>query len=157
MKQNAGQIPPFLGWNSRTPGVDFILKVYYTYCINPEASMDKQRAHERRKAMSFTPVYDSHSNVLLGYLGDLTLQGALLVGEKPVEANRKLTLAIEFRETSETPANRMLIPARVAWCRREDHLTFYNSGLEFTEMSEANKNVIEAILERFRFVREIPT
>ena len=119
--------------------------------------MSKQRNEERRKVMTFTPVYDNHANILLGYLGDLTLQGALLVGEKPVEIDRILTLAIEFRETSETPATRMIIPARVAWCRQEEHRTGYNSGLEFREMTEGNKKVIEAILERFRFSREMPT
>ena len=119
--------------------------------------MNEHRKEDRRKVMTFTPVYDLHENILLGYLGDLTLQGALMVSEKPMEPDRKITLAIEFRETSEIPATRMTIPAHVAWCRQEEHLTYYNTGFEFQEMTGQNKRVIEAILERYRFSREMPT
>ena len=118
--------------------------------------MKKPRISERRKVLSFTPVYDLGTNDLLGYLGDLTLQGALLVGEKPMEAGKNLTLWIEFREASEIPGNRLTIPAHVAWCRREEHLTYFNTGLEFLEMTGSNKDLIEAVLERYRFNREIP-
>jgi hypothetical protein len=118
--------------------------------------MSDQRKGERRKVMTFTPVYDFHANILLGYLGDLTLQGALMVGEKPIEINRDLTLAIEFRETSETPATRMKIPAHVTWCRKEEHQTHYNTGLRFLEMTDPNKKVIEAVLSKYQFNREFP-
>jgi c-di-GMP-binding flagellar brake protein YcgR len=118
--------------------------------------MSKLRMEKRRKVMTFTPVYDLHANVLLGYLGDLTLKGALMVSERPVEVNRTLNLAIEFRETSEVPATRMTIPARVAWCRQEERQTYYNIGMQFLEMTEQNKKVIEAILEKHQFSRKMP-
>ena len=119
--------------------------------------MSKLRMEKRRKVMTFTPVYDLHTNILLGYLGDLTLMGTLMVSEGPVEINRTLTLAIEFRETSEIPATRMTIPARVVWCRQEEHRTYYNTGMEFMEMTEQNKKVIEAILEKHQFSRKMPS
>lgn len=118
--------------------------------------MSEHRKEDRRKVMTFTPVYDHSDGTLLGYLGDLTLQGALMVSEKPVEPDRIITLAIEFRETSEIPSTRMTIPARVAWCRQEEHLTYYNTGFEFLEMTPRNKGVIETILERYQFRRDIP-
>jgi len=118
--------------------------------------MSKLRMEKRRKVMTFTPVYDLYSNSLLGYLGDLTMKGALMVSEKPVEINRFLTLAIEFRKTSEIAATRMTIPARVAWCKLEEHRTYFNTGLEFQAISEQNKKVIEAILKRFQFSHEMP-
>ena len=118
--------------------------------------MSKLRMEKRRKVMTFTPVYDLHANRLLGYLGDLTLKGGLLVSEGPVEIDRTLTLAIEFRKTSEKPGTRITIPARVAWCKLEDHRTYYNTGLEFQEMSEQNKKVIDAILKKYQFSREMP-
>ncbi|MCJ7435575.1 MAG: PilZ domain-containing protein [Anaerolineales bacterium] len=119
--------------------------------------MSKLRMEKRKKVMTFTPVYDLHANILLGYLGDLTLMGALMVSEGPVEIDRTLTLAIEFRKSSEKPARRMTIPARVVWCRQEEHRTYYNTGMEFLEISEQNKKVIEAVLEKYQFNREMPS
>ena len=118
--------------------------------------MSKLRMEKRRKVMTFTPVFDLHAKILLGYLGDLTLNGALMVSEKPVEIDQNLTLAIEFRKSSEKPATRMKIPARVAWCKQEEHHTYYNTGLEFLEITEKNKKVIEAVLEKYQISHEMP-
>ena len=117
--------------------------------------MSKLRMEKRRKVMTFTPVYDLQANILLGYLGDLTLKGALMVSEGPVEIDRTLNLAIEFRETSDIPATRITIPARVAWCKQEEHRTYYNTGMEFIEMTEQNKKVIVAILEKHQSSRKM--
>ena len=119
--------------------------------------MSEQRKIERKLLTTFTPVYDLHKKTLLGYLGDLTLQGAMLVGNKPVEINQDLTLAIEFHETPEIPATRMIIPARVAWCKHEKHSTYFNTGVEFLELTNENKLVIVVILERYEFRKEMPT
>jgi len=119
--------------------------------------MSKLRMERRRKLMTFTPVHDVHTNTLLGYLGDLTLKGALMVSEKPVEVGRTLTMTIEFHETPEkSPAMHMIISARVAWCKLEEHHTHYNTGLEFLEMIEQNKKVIEAVLEKYEISRKMP-
>jgi hypothetical protein len=50
----------------------------------------------------------------------------------------------------------MTIPARVAWCRQEEHRTYYNTGLEFLETTEQNKKAIEAILKKYQFSRDMP-
>jgi hypothetical protein len=122
-----------------------------------EAAMGEQRKEERKKLLTFTPVFDTGRNILLGYLGDLTLQGAMLVGNTPAEVDKNMTLAIEFHETPEIPATRMTIPARVAWCRREKNSAYFNTGVEFLELTVENKVVIEAILERYQFRQEPPT
>lgn len=106
--------------------------------------------------MTYTPVYNLDTEVLLGYLGDLTLKGALLVSEGPIKIDQTLTLAIEFRQTSDKPASRMTIPARVAWCKQEEHRAYYNTGLEFRLVTDQNKKIIEEVLEKHQFNRDMP-
>jgi hypothetical protein len=118
--------------------------------------MSEQRKVERKILISFTPVYDLRGNTLLGYLRDLTLQGAMVLGAKPVEINRKLTLAIDFHATPEIPATRMTVPTRVAWCKQELHSADYATGMEFLELTDQNKMLIIAVLERFQFRQESP-
>ena len=119
--------------------------------------MSEARKETRRKGTTFTPVYDFESKVLLGYLADLTLVGALLVSEEPIETDRYLPLEVEFRESSEIPADaRMIISARVVWCELEPHQTYYGTGLEFLEVSGENKQVIEEILKKYEFSRKMP-
>ncbi len=118
--------------------------------------MDEHRKSERKKLLTFTPVYNSSKTSLLGYLGDLSLQGAMLIGEKPMEINTQITLVIEFPQTIEFPARRVRIPARVAWCKREEKTQYYNTGFEFLKVDQLYKPFIEAILERYQFQRVTP-
>lgn len=120
--------------------------------IKENPLMNEQRKNERRKLIAFTPVYDSQHKVL-GYLGDLSKEGALLVGEKPMEVNTEMTLMIDFPATPELPARRVVIPVRVAWCRQEKGTQYFNTGFEFQEINEQNKTTIEAILHRYQFRR----
>lgn len=114
--------------------------------------MPTQRKESRRKLMAFTPVYDLRYKTLLGYIGDLTLKGAMVIGEKPIEADSHFILGIEFPESPLTlTATRIVIPARAAWCRQDDSPQSFNIGFEFTEVSAENTVIIEAILDRYQF------
>lgn len=113
--------------------------------------MSDHRKEARKKLIAFTPVHDLLRKTLLGYVGDLTLQGVMVVGEKPVEINRNLTLGIQFPESlPDTPAMRIVIPARAAWCRQTDGPQF-NIGFEFIDVSPEDANVIETVLKRYQF------
>lgn len=113
--------------------------------------MSELRKDERKKMVAFMPVYELHQNRLIGYLGDLTLQGALVVGETALEVGKRMTLGIEFRPTPETPLTRMVFTVRVAWSRQEGNNRECNNGVEFIELSKEKKELIEAILERYQF------
>jgi hypothetical protein len=114
--------------------------------------MSTERKEPRRKLMAFTPVYDLRHKTLLGFIGDLTLKGAMIVGEKPLEIETHFILGVEFPEAPPTmTATRIVVPARVAWCRQEDGPHSFNIGFEFIEVSAENAAVIEAVLERYQF------
>lgn len=113
--------------------------------------MSERRKVERKRLVSFTPVYDLHKDELLGYLGDLTQQGAMLLGNKMIENDHRLILAIEFPKTPVTSAARILIPSRVAWCRKEENTAYFNTGFEFLVMTENSQDLIETVLDWFQF------
>jgi hypothetical protein len=114
--------------------------------------MSDRRKETRRKLMAFTPVYDLHPRVLLGYLGDLTLRGALVIGAKLVTINKETLLEILFR--SDEPGMTVFpitIPARIAWCRPDEDPHYYNIGVEFNEVTAEHEELFQKILERYHF------
>jgi hypothetical protein len=113
--------------------------------------MSEHRKEERKKLTSFILVHALPENVLLGYLGDMTLHGAMVVGNKPVEINNEMTVSIEFNEIPGIPSTKLTFPVRAAWCKHEAESPYYNTGIEFLELSNRNKKVIEALLERYQF------
>lgn len=117
--------------------------------------MTNQRKTERVKAMIFTAVYELHGHILLGFLGDLTTEGAMVVGEKPVETNRDITLSIEFQGATEVPGGRLTIPAHVTWCNVDEDTAYYHTGFKFLELTDQNKEIIEALVERYKFSNDL--
>ena len=119
--------------------------------------MDNKRKEERKNLMAFTPVYGLNPKTLLGYVEDLTVHGAMIIGEKPVEVNKQVTLLIEVPGAlPESTTPRLRIPARVAWCRPEDKPDYYDIGLEFVDPSPEETRMIEAVLKRYEFRRDLP-
>ena len=115
--------------------------------------MDDRRKETRKKVMAFTPVRDSSRGVLLGYLGDLTMQGAKVIGEKPLELRSQVTLAIDL--PSELPgisARRLVIPAQVARCvQDQDGPHEFDLGFQFIQVNAEQAKIIQALLDRYHF------
>lgn len=113
--------------------------------------MSDHRKEARKKLIAFTPVHDLTRKTLLGYVGDLTLQGLMVIGEKSVEINQNFTLGIQFPESlPDTPAMRIVISARAAWCRQTDGPQF-NIGFEFINVSPEDASTIESVIKRYQF------
>ena len=114
--------------------------------------MDERRKEPRRRLTAFTPVYDLHPRILLGYLGDLNLLGAMVIGANLTTINKQTTLEIRFPgELSHITVLPVFIPARIAWCRPDENPKYYNIGIAFTQVSPEHKDIFERILERYHF------
>lgn len=119
--------------------------------------MQERRKKPRKALMAYTQVFDLYGGYLLGYLGDLNTLGAMVIGDKPMEANTKLTLAIELPELEGIQATRMTILARVAWTEPDVSPNYYNVGFEFQNVTPEQVNIIEAIMRQYEFQRKAPT
>jgi hypothetical protein len=114
--------------------------------------MSDRRQETRRRFTAFTPVFDLQPRVLLGYLGDLNMRGALVIGNKLTTIDKETILEIIFpSELADISVIPVTIPARIAWCRPDDNSPSYNIGVEFTEVTPLHKDLIQQILERYHF------
>lgn len=118
--------------------------------------MRERRKQERKTLMAYTQVFDLYGGFLLGYLGDLTLQGAMIISEIPQKRHTEITLAFELPELVQSNIPRMVLPARVVWCEHDLSPQFFNVGFEFKEVTEQQKKLIEAIIKEYEFRRDIP-
>jgi Tfp pilus assembly protein PilZ len=118
--------------------------------------MQERRKQPRKQIMAYTQVFDLYGGTLLGYLGDMNLGGIMVIGDREMDINTKLTLAIELPELQGITAPRMTIPARVAWCEPDISPQFFNIGLEFQKLQADQANIISAIMENYEFRRDVP-
>jgi len=114
--------------------------------------VSERRKDTRRRLTKFTPVYDLHPRILLGYLADLTLRGALLIGTNLTTINKETTLEIDFpSDLPDIPIFQITIPSRIAWCRQDESPQYYSIGVEFLEVTPEHAEIFQHILERYYF------
>jgi len=118
--------------------------------------MRERRKQERKSLMAYTQVFDLYGGFLLGYLGDLTLQGAMIISEREYPKDTEITLSLEIPELPNIKTQRMTLPARVAWCEQDLSPQFFNVGFEFKETPKEQQELIEAIIQQYEFRRDTP-
>ena len=111
--------------------------------------MSDRRQETRKRFTAFTPVYDLYPRTLLGYLGDLNLRGAMIIGNKISTINKATILEIIFPgELADITVVPITIPARIAWCRTDEQSQSYSIGVEFTELTPLHKDLFERVLHK---------
>jgi Tfp pilus assembly protein PilZ len=101
-------------------------------------------------------VFDLYGGNLIGYLGDLTVSGVMIISERSLKPQTEITLAIELPELPEIKPTRMSLLARVIWCQQDLSPQYFNIGLEFKEVAPNHKRLIESIIKNYEFRRDVP-
>jgi hypothetical protein len=106
--------------------------------------------------MSYSQVYDLSDGRLIGYLGDITLLGAMVISDHPFQENRNLSISVELPELPGIPDTSIIISVRVAYCHQDISPDYYNVGLEFNTTTEKQNRIIQAIMDNYEFRRQTP-
>ena len=118
--------------------------------------MQDRRKLPRKDLMSYSQVFDLSRGKLIGYLGDLTSIGAMVIGDEPLKVEEKLTISIQLPELPKINATRLTLPVRVVRCHQDISPEYFNIGVEFDEVTEEQKKIIEAVLDNYEFRRQPP-
>lgn len=118
--------------------------------------MQERRKQPRKDLMSYSQVFDVHGGYLIGYLGDLTASGAMVISDAPITPEKELTIQIQLPELEGFSDESITVPIRVAWCRQDLSPEYFNVGMEFKKLTGRQQEIIEAILENYEFRRQKP-
>ena len=118
--------------------------------------MQERRKQPRTDLMSYSQVFDLTQGKLIGYLGDLTLIGAMVIGDEPLPVDDKLTISIQLPELPKINATQLTLPVRVVRCHQDISPEYFNIGVEFDVITDEHKKIIEAVLNNYEFRRQPP-
>jgi hypothetical protein len=118
--------------------------------------MQERRKQPRKNLMAYSQVFDLAEGRLIGYLGDLNLVGAMVIADQPIAVDSKLAISIQLPELPNISTSRLALPVRVAWCHKDISPEFLNIGLEFSQVTDEQKAIIEAVMDNYEFRREPP-
>lgn len=118
--------------------------------------MLERRKQPRKDLMSYSQVFELYHGKLIGYLGDITQLGAMVIGDEPYQVGTQMNISILLPELPDVKATRMAMPVRVVHCQRDLSPEYFNIGLEFSLVTDPQKKIIEAIIENYEFRRQAP-
>lgn len=118
--------------------------------------MQERRKQPRKDLMSYSQVFELYHGKLIGYLGDITQLGAMVIGDEPYQVGTQMNISILLPELPAIKATRMAMPVRVVHCQKDLSPEYYNIGLEFSLVTDPQKEIIEAIIENYEFRRQAP-
>lgn len=118
--------------------------------------MQDRRKLPRKDLMSYSQVFDLNKGKLIGYLGDLNLIGAMVIGDEAMKVDDKLLISIQLPELPKINATRLSLPVRVVRCNQDLSPEYFNIGVEFDLVTDEQKQIIEAVIENYEFRRQTP-
>jgi hypothetical protein len=114
-----------------------------------------RRKEARELVVEFTLVYEAKQGKLLGYLRDLTKNGAQVSGSKALEVGTPVSLSIELpRDLPGVKSKTLDLNAKVARCTVvTEEPPNYAIGFEFMTLQAVQNETIEKLLQRYYFRR----
>jgi hypothetical protein len=118
--------------------------------------MEERRKLDRKYLIVYSRVFERNLGKMLGYLGDLSQSGAMIISEQEQTPNSVLPLRFDLPDIHLFNTSQLDVTARVAHCEPDINPAFYNIGFEFLEVTSEQKAIIEKMMEAYEFRREIP-
>jgi hypothetical protein len=113
-----------------------------------EVNMKERRQLKRQHIMFYSRVFDRQTGVFVGYLGNLTAKGAMVISEEPLDTNQNFLLRIDLPE--DIYQKQLLnLTARSVWCQRDIDPNFYNVGFELSGVSQEDIRIIDQIVKDY--------
>ena len=110
---------------------------------------EERRKLERKDLAFFTRLFDRETGQLLGNLGNLTSEGAMVITEVPLSIEKVYRLHMELAERVFTRSH-IDFEAVCLWRRPDEFVEhLYNAGFRFVRIDPPDLEIIDQITRRF--------
>lgn len=101
----------------------------------------ERRKLKRQHIMFYSRVFDLKTGAFLGYLGNLTPDGAMVICEEPLDVNKNFILRIDLPEDL-YPVPMLKLRAESMWCKSDLDPNFYNVGFQLADVDFDQEEII---------------
>ncbi len=111
--------------------------------------MEDRRKYKRTDLIYYLTVFDRNTDNLIGYMGDISSGGTMILSEKPLEINTTYQLKIELSSIL-YKSEQIELDARCVRIKHDSNLNFYNCGLEFLKIERENIEKLREMADKFK-------
>lgn len=113
--------------------------------------VSERRKLARKYLVIYSRVFDRKNGHIIGYLGDLTRDGAMIIGEHRIEPGTEMELRFDLPEIPEIKRDHLDLHARSVWCEPDIDPAFVNVGFHFSGLSAEDLEVVELLIDLYEF------
>ena len=114
-----------------------------------ETAVETRRKLPRVPLIHHFRVNDLVTNEHVGYLGNLTVQGAMLFAEKPLAEGSERILPLSLIVPRMHGEQSVYLGSRCVWCRPDARTGLYAAGLQLQDIGEYTRRRIRSLFREF--------
>jgi len=107
--------------------------------------MSEQRRFVRRQARGYFHAFDRNSNKMIGRIVDMSTRGVRIITEKPIEVPGTIPCKMDLPEEV-LDGGQLNFDADSKWCRKNDRIDCYETGLQIHGVTEQDEDAIKLLL-----------
>lgn len=111
---------------------------------------DERRKFKRRYIMYYSRVFDRRTGRVIGYIVDLTPEGAMIISEEPIEPDTVFRLRMDLPEEL-SDKGYIFFEARSVWCQPDVDPNFFDIGVQLIEIEDEDVALIERMIAEYGF------
>jgi hypothetical protein len=112
---------------------------------------DERRRLERKYLVIYSRVFDRMTGSILGYLGDLTPEGAMIIGEHRIEPESQMELRFDLPDMLDVKQDHLDIRASSVWCQPDIDPSFVNVGFHFLNLKPEDLKIVDLLIDLYEF------
>jgi len=115
--------------------------------------MTEKRKQIRKSPQFFIGVYDNNQTKSVGRVANINSDGLMVIGKFELTryANYKISIDLPYAIKEQS---QVCFDAQCRWCESGERSKLYSSGLEITNISSENSEILEKFLEDSQIVDE---
>jgi hypothetical protein len=109
------------------------------------------RRPPRKHLLFYLKVVNQHTKELLGYLGDISKDGIMILAEKPILFNKIKDISIQLPDFEEFSKKSIEACVEIRWMKADANPNLHCIGCHFTRMEPTDLPIIEQVEEILGF------
>lgn len=107
--------------------------------------MDNDSHPTRKHLLFYLDILDLHTGQLLGHLGDISLDGLMMITDHPMRLNQVRDVLIKLPDGEGLTASSIEAEVEVRWTRPDMNPNLHRIGCRFLKISSQNRELIEQV------------
>ncbi|RPI31962.1 MAG: PilZ domain-containing protein [Chloroflexota bacterium] len=112
--------------------------------------MEDRRKLKRRYLLFYSRVFDMKSGRLIGYLSNITPEGASLICDEPVTTDTTYRLRMDLPEEGFN-RDHLMFDAKAVYCKPDVDPNFFVTGFQLQGVPNEDIDIIQRIVQEYGF------